>query len=167
MRLQHHLLAQSELTLQITMDEARAAEQSDRSAAKIQRYQAAHSQASSLAAVNQQRDGEETSVGDDDDISRLRASQGNRWKVKPKASQSGCLSCSGNHLHSNCKFKTATCRRCGKISHLSYVCCATLPSSEMAGPPPFKQQACRRASKPSEKSHIINHAADSEKQSGH
>lgn len=128
-----HLLACSELTLQIAMDEARAEKHSDRSAAEIQRYQAAYSQASFLAAVHQQHDGREISAGDDNDIRHLKANLGNRWKTQPKVPQSSCLSCSSNHLWSTCKFKTATCSHCGKTSHLAYVCHDTLSSTEMAG----------------------------------
>lgn len=96
LRLQHRLLASSELTLQIALDEARAAEQSDRS--EIKKYQAAHGQPSSATMVNQQdvEDADEQ-VGDEE-VSRLKLSAASCWKLPTKSSQIGCLSCGGNHM---------------------------------------------------------------------
>lgn len=104
LRLQRHLLAKSELTLAIALDEARAV-------AVIQKCQAVLSPASATAVVNQQVAEEEDELGTADEVVRLKLTVNGRWKQATNLPQAGCLSCGGNHLRSACRYKSATCRQ--------------------------------------------------------
>ena len=51
--------------------------------------------------------------------------------VSPPVQARPCSRCSrGNHAPSECKFKTATCHKCGKVGHIAPVCHSGSKSSK-------------------------------------
>lgn len=112
MRLQHRLLARSELTLKLAVDEAQATEMAEQSASVIQKYQLNNAVMPKSSAVHQQ-DGEEDLESEGvNKISRLRNTE--RKGGYSNVLWKGCLSCGRKHLQSQCKFKSAVCQRCSK-----------------------------------------------------
>lgn len=141
LKLQRRLLARSELTLQVVLDEARAAEMSDRSASEIQQFQAVPAPAGKPLSVHYEDSGQDESSDDEERVSRLTRSSSSVIRQKkaaaatlPKFTQDNCWGCGGNHRRADCRFKTAVCHRCGKRGHLSRVCRAANPTSETRAP---------------------------------
>lgn len=54
--------------------------------------------------------------------SKLRGLDRNHKNVIAKRKEVSCFSCGENHFKSECKFKNAKCRHCGKIGHISKIC---------------------------------------------
>lgn len=115
LKLQQRLLARSDLTLLIALDEARAAEMSAKSSAEIQRFQ---SGAGGLPNGHQsvhygEADEDETSDADGE-VSRLKMTPRKKWQAAAKTPQSNCLGCGGPHNRADCRFRSAVCRQCRK-----------------------------------------------------
>ncbi|KAG8137102.1 hypothetical protein E2320_005642 [Naja naja] len=123
--LQRRLLAKTDLTLQMALKEAHAAEMSSRSTAKIQKSN--RPPASRKPATVRHEDancGE--SADEDDDVNCLRYPKGRN--VATEKWQPACAGCGGNHPRRVCRFKNAICYRCEKIGHLARVCRANQPT---------------------------------------
>ncbi|XP_013921681.1 PREDICTED: vomeronasal type-2 receptor 26-like [Thamnophis sirtalis] len=126
LHLEWRLLAHSEITVPIAVNEAKADEMAERSTVQIQLYLAAASSGLKLAAVNHQGIPEEEVDEGSEGIDCLKT-QSAKWP------QEGCLSCEGNHYRSNCHFKIAICRCCCRKGHLASVCHASMPTPSQAG----------------------------------
>lgn len=149
LKLQRRLLARSDLTLPIAMDEARAAEMSAQSSAEIQRAQptGVHPPANPHSIHHEDSEEEEAALVDGE-VSRLKTARKSReftLSKQSKPSQGNCLGCGGQHRRAECRFKTAVCRRCGKRGHLSRVCRAAFPFSDNSGEPAPKQRKTKQA----------------------
>ncbi|XP_070805253.1 uncharacterized protein, partial [Pituophis catenifer annectens] len=92
-RLQRRLLARSNLTLLIALDEARAQESSVKAAERLK--------SSHLTKTTQ------------------KTAPVHREVV---STANGCASCGGSHSRQNCKFRDAVCRSCEKRGHIARVC---------------------------------------------
>ncbi|KAG8139504.1 hypothetical protein E2320_002334 [Naja naja] len=108
LQLQHCLLARSDLTLKLAIEESQAVEQSTLSAAEIQRSNPhTVNPAIAKASVHSEDASSEGIIADEEDIHRLKgqhAQQKRNWVPtnKPTQLQLSCLSCGGNHLRANC-----------------------------------------------------------------
>ena len=58
-------------------------------------------------------------------------------------SEGTCYQCGGKHKQTDCRFKEATCRACGKTGHIARVC----RSKPAAGPRPTRTHSGRQGSK--------------------
>ncbi|XP_060546776.1 gypsy retrotransposon integrase-like protein 1 [Pantherophis guttatus] len=146
LKLQRRLLARSELTLQVALDEARAAEMSGRSAAEIHRYQTPSLANPKPLSVHYEDSDQGESSDEEREVSRLKATQRKRGGSTKlfKFAQDTCLGCGGNHRRTDCRFKTIVCRRCGKRGHLSRVCRAPAPMSDVTSGPPLERRRGRK-----------------------
>ncbi|XP_058044030.1 uncharacterized protein K02A2.6-like [Ahaetulla prasina] len=147
LRLQRRLLARSEVTLQVAIEEARASEMSERSSAEIQRFHVGT--AAAAAAVKPLSVHHEDADGDapfpaDEAVRRLNAARRNECNREGRGNPDMCLGCGRNHNHSSCRFKTAICRRCGRMGHLSRVCRALLPAPTTYSTPLEPRRDARR-----------------------
>ncbi|XP_058020965.1 uncharacterized protein LOC131189120 isoform X1 [Ahaetulla prasina] len=118
-RLRRRLLAKSNLTLANALDEARAHEMSSQAAETLQRP--VPQKASAKATPVHQEEVQTESDGEDEEGVC-------RTEKRDKGDRDECGSCGGQHQRQRCKFKDATCRRCGKKGHLAQVCRAAQPS---------------------------------------
>lgn len=118
--LERRLLAKKTLDLQTAIEEAQAAEMSDKSAVDIRKH---HTPAGQAAAVHFE---DVTSEDDEEEseVSRLKAftTKGKASTEKNPPPLSSCLSCSEKHPRATCRFRSVTCRRCSKLGHLARVC---------------------------------------------
>ncbi|XP_070803581.1 uncharacterized protein, partial [Pituophis catenifer annectens] len=97
-RLQRRLLARSNLTLLIALDEARAQESSVKAA---ERLKSSHLTKATQKTAPVHREASRTA------------------RREPR---DGCASCGGSHSRQNCKFRDAVCRACKKRGHIARVC---------------------------------------------
>ncbi|XP_070797227.1 uncharacterized protein, partial [Pituophis catenifer annectens] len=97
-RLQRRLLARSNLTLLIALDEARAQESSVKAA---ERLKSSHLTKTTQKTTPVHREASRTA------------------RREPR---DGCASCGGSHSRQNCKFRDAVCRACEKRGHIARVC---------------------------------------------
>lgn len=135
LRLQQCLLAHTELNLQTAMDEARVSEILDRSMAEIQHFQAATAPARKSQAVHHEESNQDDTSDDKEGVSHLKTAQRKKWTPSAKSPQASCLGCGRSHNRCDCRFKTAICRQCGKKGHLSQVCRAALPTTDILSEP--------------------------------
>ncbi|XP_034292695.1 uncharacterized protein LOC117676961 [Pantherophis guttatus] len=121
-RLQRLLLAKRNLDLPTAIEEAQAAEMSDRSTADIQKFYPPRGVTSSMVHLQDVVSDEITD--DEAEIDRLQASKPRPkekcWTKKPPPS--GCLSCGKQHPRVTCCFRSATCRCCGRLGHIAHAC---------------------------------------------
>ncbi|XP_060545241.1 uncharacterized protein K02A2.6-like [Pantherophis guttatus] len=121
LRLQRRLLAKTDITLQSAVDEARAFEMSDRSAAEMRRLPTALP-ATRCAAIHIGDACPDNLSDDEDEVNRLKAAGGNKRPPNKRLTSAPCLGCGEEHPRVFCRFKNAVCQRCGKRGHLAKVC---------------------------------------------
>ncbi|XP_060550814.1 coatomer subunit epsilon isoform X2 [Pantherophis guttatus] len=142
-RLQRRLLARSNLTLPIALDEARAHESSTKAVETLQRLapsQTMHKSAPVHSEVTQTDSEEEL----DENVFQTE-----RHRRERRERREDCASCGGSHQQQTCKFRDSICRHCDKKGHLARVCRASLPSSHKpkSGPSQSKPAGHKRANK--------------------
>ncbi|XP_058023860.1 uncharacterized protein K02A2.6-like [Ahaetulla prasina] len=135
LKLQRRLLARKDLTFQLAMDEARAAEMAEKSAAELHRFRPGTVNESGPVSIHFGDAAQGSSSGEEAEVSRLNLTSKRASLPESKRSQPRCLGCGGEHAREDCKFKSAVCRRCGKRGHLARVCRATLPVQDVGRSP--------------------------------
>lgn len=124
-QLQQRLLARTDITLQISIDEACASEMSDKSTTKMRGAHSAFPPAHPVT-VHYEDDVSDDTPDEEPEVSHLKSVPGKKAPGK-KTVTSACLGCGENHPRSLCCFKAAICWRCGKKGHLAKVCRAAVP----------------------------------------
>lgn len=158
--LQHALLAKDNLTFQIVLDMATAAEAATRNVSDLK------SEVSELTeAVNQVGFSRRHVVFQDKGRQGNRAqdkeSQGNKATPrKPTQEQQPCWRCNGLHSPENCKHRSTRCNFCSKRGHLERACiskrkCGTQDQEAGRGPK-------RNTSRPSGTFHVTDRSDSAE-----
>ncbi|XP_058038083.1 uncharacterized protein K02A2.6-like [Ahaetulla prasina] len=129
---------------------------SERSAAEIQRSHAGTASEGKPQMVHHETVVDDIPSDEDDEVSRLKATRKNVWDSDWKNPQGGCLGCGGNYHRSECRFKTAICRRCGRKGHLSRVCRASLPAYQGASPQVKPKQGARKMPSRRDECHAVD-----------
>ena len=93
-KLQRRLLAKTNLTLQMALDEAQAAEMSNQSTAEIQKSNSPPSLRKPVTVHHEDANHGE-SADEDDDVHRLKSSKGRNAATEKR--QPACVGCGGNH----------------------------------------------------------------------
>ncbi|KAG8137290.1 hypothetical protein E2320_004538 [Naja naja] len=118
-KLQWCFFAKTDLTLQMVLDKAQAAEMSNQSMAEIQKSNSSPALWKPVTVHHEDANHDE-SADEDDDICCLKSSKGRN--VATEKRQPTCAGCGGNHLQMACKFRNVICQRCEKKEHLARVC---------------------------------------------
>lgn len=126
LKLQRWLLARTDVTLQLAIDEAWASELSNRSSSEI--LKAISPTVARKAAAVHYDNVESDLSSDEEEVSRLKAVPKKKWDAEQQRAQGSCAGCGGNHNRSACRFRNAECRHCGRKGHLAKVCQASLPT---------------------------------------
>ncbi|KAG8124917.1 hypothetical protein E2320_020165 [Naja naja] len=97
LRIQRRLLAKPDLTLQSALDEACAAELSNRSTIEIKGASSPAAEKKTLAVHQEEATEEDANLPGDDDIHRLKTASGKYWQSTKTAQAQSCMGCGGNH----------------------------------------------------------------------
>lgn len=119
--LKKRLIANHELTFQMTLDEACATELAALSIAELPR---GHSppKVGDSAAVNE-IEFPDSEADDEASVYRLSETSNKSAGLGYTTShRNECLSCGGNRQKASCKFRDAVCHRCGRRGHIERVC---------------------------------------------
>ncbi|KAK9409967.1 hypothetical protein NXF25_001142 [Crotalus adamanteus] len=115
--LQQRLFAKEDLSFQDALREV-TAEEAAGGAIKNMRPIRSTPDAASVHQEGVQRNSEEDP---DDEVDRLYPTKEGKQKGSSSALPK-CLGCGGRHKRTDCKFRSAICRACGKQGHIAAVC---------------------------------------------
>ncbi|XP_060547811.1 uncharacterized protein K02A2.6-like [Pantherophis guttatus] len=133
-RLQRRLLARSNLTLLIALDEARAQESSTKAA---ERLKSSHVTRTTQKTAPVHREATSTTSEGESEEEVYRTEQSCTARREPRY---GCASCGGSHSRQNCKFRDAICRSCEKRGHIARVCRSKAHQSYKPRGQPFQSE---------------------------
>ncbi|KAG8132919.1 hypothetical protein E2320_010735 [Naja naja] len=139
LHIQRRLLAKPDLTLQSALDEACAAELSNKSMVEIHGASSPAAGRKALAVHQEEAIDGDVELTGNDDIHQFKTASGNKWPINKTPPSQTCIGCGGNHPRAACRFKTTNCQLCGKRGHLARMCRAILPDDRVqARPVPTK-----------------------------
>ncbi|KAK9403206.1 hypothetical protein NXF25_008033 [Crotalus adamanteus] len=115
--LQQRLFAKEELSYQDALREV-TAEEAAGGAVKNMRPIRNSPEVASVHQEDVQRNSEEDP---DEEVDRLHPTKEKKQKGSSSAPLK-CIGCGGRHRRTDCKFRSATCRACGKQGHIAAVC---------------------------------------------
>lgn len=124
-RLQWHLLAKPDLTLQQAIEETLASETAEHSTQEISK---ASSPPTSKKPILVHLDGitdDESYSSKDKDVHGVKPESG-KFKRQTK-DQSECAGCGGSHPRSKCHFRDAICQHCSRKGQIAKVCQSAQP----------------------------------------
>ncbi|KAK9403598.1 hypothetical protein NXF25_008425 [Crotalus adamanteus] len=115
--LQQRLFAKEELSFQDALREV-TAEEAAGGAVKNMRPIRSSAEGASVHQEDVRRNSEEDP---DEEVDRLHPAKEENQKGSSSAPLK-CIGCGGRHRRTDCKFRSATCRACGKQGHIAAVC---------------------------------------------
>ncbi|KAG8123230.1 hypothetical protein E2320_018789 [Naja naja] len=130
LRLQRKLITKKSISSKEVMEEARAAEILEKTAAKIEKSKSVHSAWGTTSKYQGEGDIGELSKEEEEEIHRVepdRRSGPQGMSQRPL----WCAGCKGNHPRAVCKFRDTICRRCKRKGHIAEACRANLPAYPM------------------------------------